>query len=95
MVRESCGINRKVGFEALTAVRAGRVLSREIPSPVSGADDVPLVGRQHFLLRDREEQRDPARSETSSTYASTLRGNRETLRLALMRVRVKNPEGAM
>lgn len=43
---ESCGDGREVIFEALTGVRAGRVLSREI-TPLRDADAVWRCGRQH------------------------------------------------
>ena len=72
--------------EALTGVRAGRVLSRENRTPrkreVRGADAVRLAGRQHPLCREREAERDPARSETPGMYGRTSRGSRETPRLS-------------
>ena len=73
---ESCVIAREGGGEALTGVRAGRVLSRERNS-LRGADAVEEGGRQHPGRRYREALRDPARSETPSTYGNTSRGNRE------------------
>ncbi len=73
---ESCGVARKGGGEALTGERAGRVLSRE-RSVLQGADAVRRSGRLYRLHRQREMQRDPARSETPCTYGNTLRGNRE------------------
>ena len=85
---ESCVVGREAGGEALTGVRAGRVLSREsnAPShkrrPLRGADAVELSGRPHLGRRERETLRDPARSETPSMYGSTLRGNREISRLS-------------
>ena len=48
---ESCVDDREVVGEALTGVRAGRVLSREISS-VTGADAVLLGGRQHETHRN-------------------------------------------
>ena len=75
---ESCVADRKVGGEALTGVRAGRVLSRE-RIPLRGADDVGESGRQHPSRRYRETRRSPARSETPSMYGNTLRENREIL----------------
>src|SRR5437016_9171034 len=80
---ESCIFVRKGASEALTGVRTGQVLSREIepPSrqrwPLRGADVVELSGRQDWRRRYRETLLDPARSETLSMYASILSGNRE------------------
>ena len=75
---ESCAVDREVGGEALTGVRAGRVLSREINGyQLRGADAVDACGRPHRLRRQRKTQADPARSETPSTYGSTSHGNRE------------------
>ena len=74
---ESCAADREVGGEALTGVRAGRVLSREIIGPLRGADAVEKDGRPHRARRYRETRTDPARSETPSTYGSTSHGNRE------------------
>jgi hypothetical protein len=66
---ESCGgTARKDGTEALTGVRAGWVLSREIDAPrrepwvLRGADAVEDGGRQHRGCRYREAGLDPARS---------------------------------
>jgi len=73
---ESCAVAREGGGEALTGVRAGRVLSRERHS-LRGADPVGAWGRQHRERRYREALPDPARSETPSTYGNTSRGNRE------------------
>jgi hypothetical protein len=83
---ESCVITRKGVGEALTEVRAGRVLSRETNCPVAmrrelrGADAVVMVGRQHLAHRYRETHQDPARSETPCMYGNALRGNREISR---------------
>jgi hypothetical protein len=80
---ESCIFVRKGASEALTGVRTGQVLSREIepPSrqrwPLWGADAVELSGRQDWRRRKREMPLDPARSETLSMHASTLSGSRE------------------
>ena len=79
---ESCAVVRKDGGEALTGVRTGRVLSREIHAPpqgglLRGADAVESGGRQNLQRREGETLRDPARSETPGMYASTLCGNRE------------------
>lgn len=73
---ESCGAAREGGNEALTGERAGRVYSRE-RSLLRDADAVRRGGRQHWVHRYCEVQPSPARSETPSTYGSTLRGNRE------------------
>ena len=74
---ESCAVVREGGGEALTGVRAGRVLSRERSGLLRGADAVADGGRQYRLHRYREMLPDPARSETPCTYASTSLGNRE------------------
>ncbi len=73
---ESCGAARKGGVEALTGVRAGRVLSRE-SNFLRGADAVRRRGRQHPVHRYREMLRDPARSQTPSRHGNTSRENRE------------------
>ena len=73
---ESCGTAREGGAEALTGVRAGRVLSRERHF-LRGADAVRRSGRPHPAHRYREMRRDPARSETPCTYGNTMRENRE------------------
>ena len=80
---ESCAIARKGEGEALTGVRAGWVLSREIDAPsrerwaLRDADAVEISGRQHPRRRSGETPRNPARSETPRMYGNTLRGNRE------------------
>ena len=80
---ESCTFVPECGGEALTGVRTGQVLSREIepPSrqrwPLRGADVVELSGRQDWRRRYRETLLDLARSETLSMYVSILSGNRE------------------
>lgn len=73
---ESCGAAREGGVEALTGVRAGRVLSRE-RTFLRGADAVRRSGRLHPVHRYREMRRDPARSQTLCTYGNTSRENRE------------------
>ena len=73
---ESCVVAREGRGEALTGVRAGRVLSRERQS-LRGADAVGEGGRPHPEHRNREMPGDPARSETSCMYGSTSRENRE------------------
>ena len=77
-VPESCGVACKGGVEALTGARAGRVLSRERRF-LRGADALRRSGRPHPVHRYREMLRDPARSETPSTYGNTSRENREIL----------------
>ena len=72
---ESCGAVRKDRVEALTGARAGRVSSCE-RKLLRDADAVGESGRPHQSPRYRERRMGPARSETPSTYASTLRGNR-------------------
>jgi RNA-directed DNA polymerase len=73
---ESCGAAREGGVEALTGARAGRVFSRERHF-LRGADAVRRSGRPHLARRYRETRRDPARSETPSTYGNTSHENRE------------------
>jgi RNA-directed DNA polymerase len=78
---ESCVVVRKVKGEALTGVRAGRVLSRERnPCPRAGLRDADAVGeggRPYSAHRYREMRRGPARSETPCMYGNTSRENRE------------------
>ena len=75
---ESCGVSRKASVEALTGVRAGRVLSRE-SNFLRSADAVGDVGRPHRRRRYRETLLGSARSETLCTYGNTMLGNREIL----------------
>jgi len=58
---ESCGDSREGIVEALTGVRAGRVLSRERVD-LRDADAVGCGGRQHRGHRQREMQPGHARS---------------------------------
>jgi len=80
---ESCMFVGNGEREALTGVRTGRVLSREIepPSRSDGHSLVPTLlnggGRQNWERRYRETLLDLARSEALCMYASTLSGNRE------------------
>jgi RNA-directed DNA polymerase len=78
---ESCVDVREGTGEALTGVRAGRVLSRESDSclraDLRGADAVEERGRPHPGHRYRETPGDPARSETPCMYGNTSRENRE------------------
>ncbi len=73
---ESCVAVREDSGEALTGVRAGRVLSRE-REYLRGVDAVGKSGRQYLVRRYRETLRAPARSETPCTYGNTSRENRE------------------
>ena len=73
---ESCGTARKGCTEALTGVRAGRVLSRE-RAELRDADAVQRSGRQHRAHRSREARSDPARSETPCTHGNISHENRE------------------
>ena len=73
---ESCVAGRKAKGEALTGVRMGTVLSREIKL-LQGADAVIGSGRPHSGHRYREMSRGPARSETRCTCGTFLRENRE------------------
>jgi hypothetical protein len=81
---ESCTFFGNDVGKALTGVRAGQVLSREIEPPsrkrwlLSGADALEPGGRQDWRRRKRETPLDPARSETLCMHASTLSGNRES-----------------
>ena len=86
---ESCVGVRKDAGEALTGVRTGWVLSREIHAPpqggiLRGADAVEDGGRRDLQHRKGKVRRDPARSETPGMYASTSRGNREIPRASVI-----------
>jgi RNA-directed DNA polymerase len=80
---ESCMLAGNGEDEALTGVRAGQVLSREIEPPsrkrwsLPGADVLERSGRQDWKRRYRETLLDLARSETLRMHASTLSGSRE------------------
>ncbi len=94
---ESCVAAGNCGCEALTGVRAGWVLSREIMTELQGADAVRACGRQHRKHRHREMLLDPARSKTPCTHGSISRGSREIPRLTSedgAEVRAVNPQGA-
>jgi hypothetical protein len=92
---ESCVVLRKGGVEALTGEDVGRVSSRE-KLIIQGADAVEKSGRQHGVVRNGEHHADPARSETSCTHGSYLRGNREILwkAIAAAAVTVRIGKGA-
>jgi hypothetical protein len=72
---ESCGCVRKDVVEALTGVRAGRVLSPVILT-VRDADALMSRGRPNRSTRHREGLTGPAGSQTPSTHASTSQGRR-------------------
>jgi len=93
---ESCVAAGNCGYEALTEVRAGWVLSRESTETDRGADAVLGCGRQHRSRRYCETWSGPAWSETPCMYGNSLRGSREIPRLASAGsagVRVVNPKG--
>lgn len=73
---ESCGTCREGGAEALTGVRAGRVLSRE-STFLRSADAVGDDGRRYRRRRYGKTLSGSARSETPGMYGNTLLGNRE------------------
>ncbi len=79
---ESCIDVRKGHGEALTGVRSGWVLSREIADMLRGADALAGSGRQQPARRYRETRGDLTRSETPSMGGNTLHGNREILPLS-------------
>ena len=102
---ESCAHIRKGVGEALTGVRAGRVLSREIHAPRRelradrGAEAVELRRRPHRGCRIGEAAPDPARSETPSRRGNISHGNREVPRSSAQRwearlaERIEKPKG--
>lgn len=73
---ESCAVVCEGDGEALTGVRAGRVI--EPRNNVNrGADAVSMIGRQHCQQRYRELLTGPARSKSQGMYGSSMRENRE------------------
>jgi RNA-directed DNA polymerase len=79
-VPESCAVDREVGGEALTGVRAGRLLSREItlfrvPTLLINAEGNTNRHRQRAVTND------PARSQTPCTFGTSLHENRESFGL--------------
>jgi hypothetical protein len=102
---ESCVHIREGVGEALTGVRAGRVLSRVIHAPwrelrvVRGAEAVESRRRPHRCCRIGEAASDPARSQTPRTRASISHGNREiphpaaAARESLGAARIVKPSG--
>ena len=103
---ESCVHIREGVGEALTGVRAGRVLSRVIHAPWlrsvgdRGAEVVELHRRPHRCGRYGEAAPDPARSQTPRTRGHISHGNREIPRPAEARretfstARIVKPSGA-
>ena len=83
---ESCVHIREGVGEALTGVRAGRVLSRVIHAPrrelwdVRGAEAVEISRRPNWCCRIGEAASDPARSQTLRMRANISFGNREVPR---------------
>lgn len=88
---ESCVHIREGVGEALTGVRAGRVLSRVIHAPwrelrvVRGAEVVEKHRRPHRRCRIGEAAPDPARSETPRRRGNISLGNREVPRSSAVR----------
>jgi hypothetical protein len=80
-VSESWGGARERFAQALTGGHAGCVLSRVIP--VRGADAVKEVGKPYRASHFGEACPNPARSETTCMYVSTMCGSREILPLCL------------
>jgi RNA-directed DNA polymerase len=73
---ESCAVGREAGGEALTGVRAGRVLSSEMPT--SGAPThLGLCGRRYLGRRSRLTVWGPAESKAPRMHGNTSRENRE------------------
>lgn len=103
---ESCVHAREGVGEALTGVRAGRVLSRVIDDPGlrswgdRGAEAVEISRRPHRDCRHGEAGMDPARSKTPRRRGNISHGNREIPRPAAVRretlaaARIVKPEGA-
>ena len=103
---ESCVHIREDVGEALTGVRAGRVLSRVIHAPrreprvVRGAEAVEASRRPYRCSRKGKAAPDPARSKTPRTRGNILHGNREIPRPSAARweahaaERIVKPTGA-
>ncbi len=76
VVPESCGLHREVQLEALTGVRAGQPLSREIKQ--SGAPTLLSEAEGHTDEgATREPSKGPARSQTLSMHGNSLHRNWE------------------
>ena len=84
---ESCAQDGNIVCEALTGVRAGRVLSFEIAVNVPSADGIPRYGRQYRMHRSGEMCTDSAESKTPRMYGNTLSGNRDPLCWTLFALR--------
>ena len=76
---ESWGRGRKASSQALTGALAGPDI--EPRKFIPDVDPVPVVGRQHGLVRHDERQVDPARSETRGTSGTFGHENREILQV--------------
>jgi len=93
---ESWGRRREAAAQALTEVRAGRVLSREICQfwvPTASMRSEGTIGGAAIARRSP----DPTRSETPCTSGNFRHGNREIPRLAGgdgPSTRKVNPQGA-
>ena len=104
---ESCVHTREGVGEALTGVRAGRVLSRVIHAPwrkswvVRGAEAVEICRRPHWCCRIGQAVLDPARSQTPRTRGNISHGNREiphpaaATRESLAAARIDKPQGVL
>jgi hypothetical protein len=102
---ESCVHIREGVGEALTGVRAGRVLSRVIHDlglrfrGDRGAEVVEIHRRPHRVCRIGEAGTDPARSQTPRTRGNISHGNREVpypaeaARESLAAARIVKPSG--
>ncbi len=80
---ESCVAARKDGDEALTGVRAGRPLNREIESaaarrPLRGADAYDLVRKATRWASLSRDVRGPRAVEDPSMHGNITYGNRES-----------------
>jgi len=95
---ESCVHIREDVGEALTGVRAGRVLSRVIHAPRRelrvdrGAEAVGMCRRPHRCCRIGEAAPDPARSETPRMRGNISHGNREIPRPSATRWEARDAE---
>lgn len=89
---ESCGAVREDRVEALTGVRAGRVLSREMRK-LRSADAVEVSGRLHPMHRYRERYGNSARSKTPCTYGNASHENREVPWSPLWRMAPQGRDG--
>ncbi len=86
-VPESCVAARKDGDEALTGVRAGRPLNREIESTVArrslrGADAYDLMRKATHRASLSQDVRGPRAVEDPRMHGNISHGNRESRRLS-------------